>query len=232
MVLTIIILASLTGAVAALFRYSDANAVSRRKLRNAPRHTTVSFPDGSVGVVQGTLRYLAEGSTVAPLTGRSCAYYEICVDAKFDKGWIEIIRETKGRDFLLEDDHGVARVDMRNCEVLMGKDAHFETGTRQDVTPKLEALLANYSQKSTPWILERPLRFRESVLEAGDPVTVCGYGAREVDPDPRATTGGYRDNTLRLVLSAGSDFPLCISTDIMALRRAPRAAISGGPTAR
>jgi hypothetical protein len=201
------------------WKYYGPDAVRRRRLLGAPLHTTTEFPENTVGAVQGALRYLGDGPLVAPLTGRPCAYYEVVVEQRgINEGWDEIIRERQGQDFLLEDDHGLAQVRMRDCEVLLTNDAHFTTGLFEHATPELEALLARHGEKSTTWVFTRAMRFREGVLEAGETVAVCGHGTREVDPDPRAATGGYRDNALRLVLSASIDMPLHVSDELAVMR--------------
>jgi hypothetical protein len=192
-------------------------AAFQRQLTAAPLQTTAEFPENTVGAVQGALRYLGDAPLVAPLTGRPCAYYEVIVEQPgLGEGWEEVIRESQGQDFLLEDDGGLARVRVQDCEVRIFQDAHFRTGLLNEATPELETFLAKHGRTSTSWSFTKSMRFREGVLEEGETVAVCGYGTREVDPDPRAATGGYRDNALRLVLSARSDQPLLISDDYLA----------------
>jgi hypothetical protein len=230
MVTAIIIFAS-TAAAVAFFLYFNAELVIRRRLRKAPQHTTASFQDGTVGVVQGTLHYLGYNPLVAPLTGRPCAYYEAFVTLKSGDAVTEVARERQGQDFLLQDDDGVARVSMQNYKVYVVKDAHFHSDKLHAATPQLEAFLAKHGVSSCD-IEGYTLHYGEGILEAGETVAVCGYGTREVDPDPRAATGGYRDHALRLVLSPRSDFPLYISDNIDALRRAPKATLPSDPTTR
>lgn len=214
------LLAGLTAAAAVSLVYFDAGVAIRRRLRNAPQHTTVSFPDDTVGVVQGVLRHLGDEPLEAPLTGRPCAYYEVAVTLQLGDAVTELVQERRGQDFLLQDEHGLARVSMHNYNVYVVKDTYFQSSLRQRPPPHVEAFLAKHGV--TSWVPEEHvMRFHEGVLEAAETVAVCGYGTREVDPDPRAATYGYRDNALRLVLSARSDFPLCISDDIAALRQAP-----------
>jgi hypothetical protein len=201
------------------WHYYLPEEVLRRRLRAAPLHTTAAFPENTVGVVQGALRYLGDAPLVAPLTGRPCAYYEVVVEEPgVGEDWEEVIRESQGQDFLVEDDHGLARVRIRGGRVLLANDAQFRTGLLAPATPALEAFLARHGQTSTTWVFTNKMRFREGVLEAGETVTVCGQGTREVDPDPRAATGGYRDNALRLVLSGTADLPLHVSDGLDTMR--------------
>lgn len=197
--------------------YSTASMI-RRRLKRAPLRTTAEFPENTVGTVQGTLRYLEDAPLVAPLSGRPCAYYEVVVEESRGKSELrEIIRESEGRDFLLEDAHGRARVHMHGYEVLVVEDVHLRSGLFQNATPELERFLARHRETSTGWLFNKTLRYREGILEAGETVAVCGTGTREVDPDPRAARGGYRESASRLVLSA-SDMPLYVSDSLSALR--------------
>lgn len=225
--ITIILFASLaaaaTAAATAFFLYYDAEVVIRRQLMKAPQHTTVSFPDGTVGVVQGTLHYLGDNPLVAPLTGRPCAYYEAFVTLKSGDAVSELARERQGQDFLLQDDHGVARVSLHSYKVYVVKDARFHSDKLNPATPRLEAFLAKHGV-SISASEHYTMRYGEGILEAGETLAVCGYGTREVDPDPRAATGGYRDHALRLVLSPRSGFPLYITDNIAGLRRPSKAA--------
>jgi hypothetical protein len=200
-------------------KYYSPQAVLWRRLTRAPLRTTAEFPENTVGTVQGTLRYLGDAPLIAPLTGRPCACYDVIIEEKgMNEGWDEIIRESQCKDFLLEDEHGVARVQMDSWEVLVVKDMHFQSGMFRAATPELEAFLARNGQTSADWIFNKSIRYREGVLEAGEAVAVCGTATREVDPDPRAATGGYRDTAMRLVLTAGGGLPLYVSDDVDALR--------------
>lgn len=218
----VFVLVVCAGAVLVHFgaKYLSAQATLRRRVKEAPLRTTADFPENTVGTVQGKLRYLGEAPLVAPLSGRPCAYYEVIVEqGGFNKEWKEIIRESDGDDFLLEDEHGLARVHMEDCEVLVSEDASFRSGTFQDATPELEAFLAEHGHTtSTDLGFNKTLRYREGVLEAGETVAVCGMGTREVDPDPRTARGGYRENASRLVLSASDEMPLYVSDSLSVLR--------------
>jgi hypothetical protein len=207
-------------AIAGAFFSHDARV--KRALRKAPLATTRTFPDSTVATVQGTVCQLDGAPLIAPLTGRPCAYYEAIVEEYRSSGkrgsWYPIIREHRGQDFLLDDGQGTARVVMEHASVSLVKDAHFRSGMFQDATPALDEFLARHGRQSQGWLFNKSLRYREGVLETGELVAVCGAGAREPDPDPRATTGGYREQAMRLVLTARADAPLYVSDDMSTLR--------------
>jgi hypothetical protein len=208
--------------VAVLGAFFSRDAKVKRALRKAPLHTTASFPPDTVATVQGTVCYLGDAPLVAPFTGRACAYYEAIVEEYRSSGksgsWYRIIVEQQGQDFLLDDGQGTARVSVAGATVALVKDAHLRSGLFQDATPVLEDFLARHGRQSQGWLFNKNLRYREGVIEAGEPVAVCGQGRHEADPDPRAATGGYRDTAARLVLSAAPNMPLYVSDDMSTLR--------------
>lgn len=203
----------LLGAAAVV---SSLDTRLRRAIRRAPRFTTQTFVDGTIGKIAGRVKCPGE-PLHAPLSGRPCVYYEVVVEAHRAGGrtgvWRELIRESKARDFVIEDEAGVAWVVMRGAEVAVVKEAHHRAGTLEDPTPELEAFLVKHGTPSKGFIHDRKYRYLESVVEPGEEVMICGFGAREPDPDPAQVTGGYRDNALRLVLTGGHATPLYITDD-------------------
>jgi hypothetical protein len=204
------------GTVLALVLYFSRDARIKRAIRNATLATTQGFQDRTIGKIHGTLRYLDE-PLKAPLSGRLCAYYEVLVEEYRSNGksgsWHEIICERQSQDFLVEDETGMARVTMQGAEVAVVKDSHRASGTFKAATPDLEAFLARHGRSSKGWLFNKSLRYKEGVLAAGELVAVCGLGTREPDPDPRAATGGYRDQAMRLVLSGNAEMPLYATDD-------------------
>jgi hypothetical protein len=209
------------GTFLGLALYFSRDARIKRAIRNAALETTRDFQDRTIGKIQGTVRYLDE-PLEAPLSARPCAYYEALVEEYRSNGksgsWHEIICERKGQDFLLEDEAGVARISMHGAEVAVVKDSHHRSGTFNAATPELEAFLAKHGRSSKGWVFNKNLRYKEGVLEAGEIVAAYGLGTREPDPDPRAATGGYRDQAMRLVLSGNAEMPLHVTDDPSVLR--------------
>lgn len=240
--LLLLLLGGVVLVTAAILRAFFSHDIKvKRALKKTPLCTTATFPESSVGTVQGTVCYLDGAPLIAPLTGRPCAYYEAIVEEwrprRQGGSWYQVIHEHQSQDFLLDDGQGTARVMMGNATVNLVKDAHFLSGVSGNAAPVLDALLdiSNPSQikdahfgtfhEPTPMLaafLTRHgyqsegwiFRYREGVLEAGETVTACGRGTREADPDPLAAKGSYRETALRLVLAASADTPLYVSDDM------------------
>lgn len=153
----------------------------------------------------------------APLSGRSCAYYEVIVEEKVSTGksstWRTIIREVEERDFLLDDGTGRARVEMVAVEAAVEKDGHWSSGTLNDATPVLEGFLQRHGFGSVGWLFNKTLRYREGVLEPGEEVAVLGWADHEIDPEPTTSGAGYRDAPTRVVVRSSVDVPLRVSDD-------------------
>lgn len=209
-----------TSAVTYLF---SPAARLRRTLARAPRYSIAEAVDGEIVKVAGRLEYAGD-ALEAPLSGRACVLFELVIEEYRSSGksgrWVQIIREVGGRDFLLRDDTGKALVrvgddDDRGRGLLIHKDVNRRSGTCNDATPDLEALLARHGHSSQGWFFNKAIRYNEGVLEEGEQVVVAGLGRWEPDPDPDpgALMGGYRDAPRRLVLGRSEAVPLLVSDD-------------------
>lgn len=199
--------------VALSYWFSEAAKI-RRALRAAQKVPIAEARTREVVKITGRVR--APGQALrAPLSQRPCVYFETIVEEYRSSGksgrWVEIIRETDGMDFLLEDGTGKALVRAGEMKVLAVKDHERRSGTFNDATPDLEAFLARHGRSSTGWIFNKTLRYKEGVFEPGETVTVLGEARWEQDPDPTSAGTGYRDVPKRLVLGARPDGPLLAS---------------------
>lgn len=208
------------GAVALFKWWRSPYQRTLRALRAAPRVRIADAPEGRLVRIAGRLR--AHGPTLtAPLSKRACAHYEIVVEDHAKRGESTdarvIFRESETRDFSLEDGSGTAIVETGRLEVALVQDHHQRSGTFEDASADLEALLRRHGQSSTGFFgLNRTIRYREGVLEPGEEVSVLGWARWEDDPeaglDP--SRGGYRESARRkrLVIHAG-DGPVRASDD-------------------
>lgn len=172
--------------------------------------------DGEMVRIVGVLRALpsAEGLLDAPLSGREGAHWDVRVLEYVSRGksgsYVERFRESASQPFLLEDETGRARVDTTTFQCAIVRDQNLRSGTFQDATPEMEALLARHGFQSTNMLgLNRGFRYEEGVLEPGERVTVLGRARWEVDPDDvdaARERGGYRGaaQKRRLVIEASS----------------------------
>lgn len=195
--------------------FSEAAKI-RRALRAARRVPIAEVREGEVVRVTGRVRGVSE-LLRAPLSGRPCVFFEVTVEEYRSSGksgrWVRILREQEAMDFLVEDGTGKALVRADGMRVLAQRDHEQSSGTFNDATPELEAFLARHGEKSTGWIFNRRLRYREGIFEPGETVTVLGEAHWEQDPDPETAGTGYRDVPKRLVLRPRPQGPVIASDE-------------------
>jgi hypothetical protein len=199
----------------AVWYYAERQTI-RRQLRKTPTKRINELGDDELGKVVGRARALEE-ALLAPLTGRRCVYFEATIEEHRSSGkssyWKTIIREKRGVPFMLEDDSGRALVDATAARFAIDVDGKSRSGTFDDPTDDEKAFLARHGQQGQGWIFNRPLRYREAVIEDGETIAVLGAGTREPDPDA-APAGGYRDEApTRLRLTSSTKYPLIISDE-------------------
>jgi len=188
----------------------------KRKLRAAKAWAIGELPEDTLGRVVGQARPLAN-TLLGPLTGRPCVYYIATVEEQRSNGrssyWKTIITESEGVPFVLEDSTGRAIIDPSNAEVALDFDGKSSSGTFHDANEVQEAFLTKYDKKSSGWVFNKSLRYREAMIEIGETVAVLGSGVREPDPNapPEDAYRGAPRTQLRLTSSA--QFPLVISDD-------------------
>jgi hypothetical protein len=181
-------------------------ARTRRALRKRQRSDIRTALGGPVKVAGSLL--LGDKSLRAPLSGRTCALYDVVV---FVHGEVDkvLIQERRACDFLVDDGTGTALVRAgavdqgspgSKLELAIVQDGRYESGIFNDATPELERFLSIYGEKSKGLLLNRKLSYREGVFVAGEHVVVYGQARREPDPDAAADGGSYRERPTRLVI--------------------------------
>ena len=213
MVVVFILVSGTVGAFLFWRWYMDEEQVTKRALRNARKHSIRDFPDSTQGKVVGRLAYHQE-ELVAPLSGRPCAYYCITVSEYRSHGnsgsYCEIINEEKGVDFVLRDGTGTALVMVAAASTALTRDHKTTSGTFDSPTPREESYLNAHGEQGKGWVFNKSIRYVEGILEAGEQVSVYGFGSKEPDPDADPT--GYRDAPpMRLRISGSVDHPSLIS---------------------
>ncbi len=193
----------------------NEKAKIRRALRGAPRVDIGGLDEGRIGRLVGRVGALGE-PLAAPLTGRSCVFYEATVEEYRSSGksgsWRQVAREARGVPFVLEDGTGRAIVDPGGARVAVDIDMTTRSGTFDDATPIEEQFLARHGLRSTGWVFNKSLRYREGVVEVGETIAVMGQGVREPDPDAVGRVGGYRSGPpTRLRLGGSSRHPILLS---------------------
>ncbi len=208
------------GAFAFYSYYNSESARTKRALRKTPRRTIADFSEREAGKVVGTLSYLGEPLR-SPLTGRTCAYYEILVE-KYHSGsgntsgsWHTMIKESQGQDFSLEDQSGYAIVNPVGASLAITIDSHTRSGTFDDPTDLERNFLNSHGRDGKAWVFNKKIRYKEGILEAGESVAVLGRGTKEPDPSGVQKQAGYREAPpMRLRFGSSSKRPLMISDDV------------------
>lgn len=220
LVVTLTVLGSIgAGALAYLGFRKDARI--KRAIRKAPHVKVSEFVEGTPAKLIGKLRFGTD-TLVAPLTGRSCAFYQVNVEQQrgsdHNTRWPTVITDIEFVDFFLEDASGRALIRLQAAEVVVVKDEHSKSGTFDKPTPQEQAFLDKHNVEGEAWGFNKILRYREGVLEEGEIVAVMGLGAWEADPNPGAVPGDYRGTARRLIMRTEGGTPLYVSDDPRTVR--------------
>ncbi len=95
-----------------------------RIIQNTPTSKIRSAPQGYVELI-GQLKYLTQQPTIAPLTGKTCAWYRYCVEEErithtkngTRSSWHTIEQEVSEQVFQCEDETGHCMIDPRKAEI-------------------------------------------------------------------------------------------------------------------
>ena len=201
--------------------YFAKGAREKRTLAKVPNSELANVSEHEAAKVVGMLAYIGE-PLISPLTGRSCAYFDIRVEqyVSFNgqTDWTTIIHESKGQNFILEDGTDHVIVDPTGAKVGITVDSHTESKTFDDPTDRERSYLASQEKDGESWNLDKTTRYREGILEAGELVAVLGRGVREPDPEGVAKADGFRATPpMRLRMRGSQNVPLVISDDAATL---------------
>jgi hypothetical protein len=213
--LLVTVIGTLAGASIYRWYGSDARRL-RRWMLQSPRARIADAPEGTSVRLVGEVIALDGHLVEAPLGAQPCVYFEavlerISDDANVDL-WKEVVRETGGVPFLLQDETGRAIVDPTHARVTLAKMTTGESGTFDDPSDRERAFLARHGQPEKLLVFNRSYRYREGILEVGERVAVVGVPVREPDPDAAAVRG-YREAVTRVRLAGTDARPLAISDE-------------------
>jgi len=212
-VFVVLAIAAGVAVVAAGFLWNE-KAKIRRELRGARRVDIAELGEGRTGRLVGAV---GDGPTLqAPLTGRSCVFYEATVEEFRSSGksgsWRQVAREVDGVTFVIDDGTGRAIIDPTGARVAVDIDMTTRSGTFDDATPVEEQFLIRHGLRASGWMFNRTLRYREGVIEIGETIAVMGQGVREPDPAAVGKVGGYRTGPpTRLRLGGSARHPILLS---------------------
>ncbi len=194
------------GAVVVMERLTRQPAGTKRLL-DTPLTPIAEVADASDVRIEGIVEAL-DGTREAPVSGDRCVYYEHVARAAEGSGHVGGLpsiaarvmhQAANGLPFVVRDSTGYAIVDPEGATALLRVHRRAEQGDSRSFLERLDPVSA----------ARVGLRHTEYLLRPGDRVVVIGRAVREPDPDPRTTSGTYRDgpaNRLRFTHSA--QFPL------------------------
>lgn len=204
------------GGALALWYFGEAQR-TKRALRAAKSVRIADAPEGSLVKISGQVK-LGDRTLTSPIGQRPCAVFQVTVEELRSSGksssWVTLVDDRDFVEFHLEDGTGVARVvPMPPLDLAIEKDVHVRTGSFDEPEPHLVDYLHARGYATEGWFgINKKLRWREGVIEAGEEIAVLGACRRELDPDPRATQG-YREKAKRLVVESPAGGKMLISDD-------------------
>ncbi len=195
--------------IVAYFIFSPTQRAKRR-FKNTPLVpvSKCMIPGGPYRI-SGKLKYV-ETPIKAPMSNRPCAYFEFKVMEQRSSGknthWVTIIDHNAGGDFAVFDHSGTAGVELTDSKVLLTQDAAERSGTFNEATPELEAILNQYGHSGKGFFFNKNLRYTEGVLEEGEMVAVAGMVRVEEALDPSSGLMRKRpvfasDESVKLVIT-------------------------------
>ena len=187
---------------------------TKRRLQATPRTKIAETADGATAKIIGKLKYVGK-PLAAPLSGRSCAYFEVRVEEHRGKNnWRTIVKIAEGSQFYLHDGTGKALVKLGDLTTAVVEDIKLKSGFLNDPSEEALALLQQHGQSSTTFLgTNKTLRYFEGVLEEGESIAVYGQCTWEADPNPGSAGEGYRDGPQQLRIVSPSDGPMLVSDD-------------------
>lgn len=180
----------------------------RRALARRPR-VQIDAASGRKLRVTGRVRPRGE-PLIAPVSGRPCVAFQLFVEERNGRRWIDLLELRDAQSFTVADETGEALVDTSGPFALaLVPDEQGAMGWFDRITPaQLQALRSTLGSRATTWYGGwKRLRFKEGLLETDDRVSVGGSGEREQSPEGQSN---LREPPERLVLRGTADEPLLI----------------------
>jgi len=171
----------IVGTIFYLVYYFSRKAVVKRKLKKAVESKISDFISGDIAKVVGTVEFVGE-PLIAPLSGRQCAYYYVLVEELISDGknshWRKMIEREVGGKFVIRDGRHRAYISTDSTiKSYIVMDKKYSSGFMENATENLEKFLQNHGQTSKGFLgINRKIRYKEGVLEAGECIAVMGKG--------------------------------------------------------
>jgi len=180
------------GVIGFLSYYFSTKQVVLRKLSKIPHKSVGGLKTNELTKVSGKALHV-KAPLVAPLSGRKCVFYAIKIEKRVSNGksshWKTVIKEEKIQEFFINNngDFVIVRPTQspENYLSFLVKDKKTSSGTFNDPTPEFELLLRRYGIDPVNLLgFNKPLRYREGVIEIGEKITVAGIAKWKTLSEP------------------------------------------------
>lgn len=169
--------------IAFLVYFFSAKTIILRRLKKLRFSKIGSLQNHHYSKVEGNALNVNQ-PLIAPLSKRECVFYQILIEKKVGSGknsrWKTVVDEEKIQDFFVEQTGErlliFPKQNPENYYAYLVSDKKANSGTFNDPTPEFKSLLDNYGIESTGLFgFNKQLRYRESIIEIGERITVAGY---------------------------------------------------------
>ncbi|MEP3838395.1 MAG: hypothetical protein ABJM36_12145 [Algibacter sp.] len=206
----VIIAFTLFALIAFLIYYYRPKTIILRRLKNLPNQRIGSLKTKTYSKIEGQVLPI-EVPLIAPLSKRKCVFYKMVIQKKVSSGknsrWKTIVREEEIQDFFIEQSGERLVVlptsNPKNYYDYLITDKKASAGLFRELTPEFEALLKSYNIKTSSILgFNRPLRYKESVVEVGERIVVAGHVTWEKLDNP---VKDYSYSSIATVRAKGKD---------------------------
>lgn len=211
-IIFIVGLAVIIGMIVFVANYFSKKAVVKRKLKKAIDKKISCFFSGDIAKIVGKVEVIGE-PLIAPLSGRSCAYYYVLVEQRVSNGksthWRTIIEEEVSGSFLVRDGRYCAHINTQKVKSYIVQDRMYTSGFMEDATVVLERYLKAHGQESEGFLgFNKTLRYKEGVLEQGEIIAALGRGEWK-----NANSDQISENSRVLEINSTEEEPVYLSDD-------------------
>ena len=181
----------------------------KRLIQNMPTSTVRSI---AMGLVELKGKAVAAKETLtAPFSAKKCfRYWWIVEERREDKDgheyWRTISSGSEGVPFYLQDATGKVLISAEQAELDMPSTFQAGSGIGREPPPVVKQWLEKKGIKWSGWIFNKPLRYRESAIEAGSQLYIMGDAT--TNPDAKEST----DHTQSIIIKKGGGKIFYIST--------------------
>jgi len=188
---------------------ADIRAFRRAGPLRRKRTRVADLEDGAAAKLVGVVRLGGE-TLRAPLSGRSCAGWQVATAARNLFRWRPVDRNRSCAGFYLDDGTGEVFVPLDGeVELDLSVAARAHKGKRSRVPNKLQPLLSNHIEAD-----ERPRAYRCEEQTITDGMRVAVYGIFRSRPDQRPESArSYRGRSYCFVAETDADEGVHVSDD-------------------